>query len=337
RAAVRRRPVPARALRLLPASDAPRAAELLTALVRTHPDLAESLLPDLPAERGAIEAVLADDTRLPAASGLPPLLTAPPWTRPRRKAKPVVIEGLPSPGTSAIVWAQGERESWASRTSVLWRWPEGDLERAGSLGALPEHQQIATVVGGPEDDVRPYLPAWTPPPFGDVADWMRAVVARFGPDARDAALVAALRAPATASGLLLPLLSDEIARSMAEWLVRLKSTGRTARAWFARHGLTAVPALIPDALAAPGPARDAAEAPCGSSRTGAAPPRSSRPPASTATRPPPRSKRSWTPTPWRSCPRRSRPSGTGRTRACSRSSSCATGRTPCRTTPSGTS
>ncbi|WP_316043420.1 DUF4132 domain-containing protein [Actinomadura sp. CNU-125] len=54
---------------------------------------------------------------------------------------------------------------------------------------------------------------------------------------------------------------------MADWLVRLKTAGKTARAWFARHGLAAAPALIPTRWARrPGAARR--EAPAPDRRTG---------------------------------------------------------------------
>ncbi|MBE1537273.1 DUF4132 domain-containing protein [Actinomadura algeriensis] len=72
---------PARAMRLLPGP-----SELLTAHVRARPDLAEAVLPTLPAEaREPIRAILADDSRLPAARDLPPPLTDAP--RPRGRAK----------------------------------------------------------------------------------------------------------------------------------------------------------------------------------------------------------------------------------------------------------
>ena len=75
----------------------------------------------------------------------------------------------------------------------------------------------------------------------------------------DAVLLAARRDPVNCGPMLLPYLSDDIARLTADWLARLKQAGRTARAWFARHGLAAVPALLPDALGKAGAARRAAE------------------------------------------------------------------------------
>ncbi|OLT35567.1 hypothetical protein BJF79_32250 [Actinomadura sp. CNU-125] len=113
---------------------------------------------------------------------------------------------------------------------------------------------------GPEDLARPLLKGWEPNDLYEVNEWLPALVARHGLDAHDPALFLARRQPAALGQYLVPLLSDEIARTMAEWLVRLKAGARTARAWFRRHGTAAAPALIPDALGKAGPARRAAEA-----------------------------------------------------------------------------
>ncbi|MEV5827369.1 DUF4132 domain-containing protein [Spirillospora sp. NPDC052242] len=254
---------PARAMRLLPEVDEPQVAELLTGHVRSHPDLAEETLPALSATaRTRVREILDANTRVPAATDLPPLLTEPPWMRPRAKAKAVVIKGLAPTGHRAAVWEPDEREAWTSRTPYLWRWSDRlDFAKlAGKLDKIPPHQQVVVLVKGPEDAVRPLLAGWEPPAAWDTADWMRVLVGRFGTDAHDPALSAARANPANLAGVLLPLLSDEIARAMADWLVRLKTASRTARAWFARHGAAAVPALVPDALGKAGAARRAAEA-----------------------------------------------------------------------------
>ncbi|WP_344628553.1 DUF4132 domain-containing protein, partial [Kitasatospora arboriphila] len=59
--------------------------------------------------------------------------------------------------------------------------------------------------------------------------------------------------------LLLPYLDGRVAATMADWLVRLKSAGDTARAWFGRHGLDAARLLVPAAVGKAGPARHGAE------------------------------------------------------------------------------
>ncbi|MFV2178856.1 DUF4132 domain-containing protein [Actinomadura sp. LOL_016] len=256
---------PARAMRLLPQADAPQAADLLSAHVRTHPELAGEVLPGLPAAaQTAIRKIMAANTRLPQATDLPPLLAEPPWTRPRPKTKPVVIENLPSPGVATATWEPGEREAWLAGTPLLWRWgdrldPEKQAAKFVS-GTLAEHQEPELFGKGPDDLVRPLLAGWEPPDAWEPADWMRIIVARFETDAAGPALFAARRTPASnVAEILLPLLTDEIARTMADWLHRLKTAGGTARAWFARHGLAAVPVLVPDALGKADASRRAAE------------------------------------------------------------------------------
>ncbi|MCP9948568.1 hypothetical protein [Actinomadura madurae] len=123
-AAARRFPV--RALRLLAAAPrGPEVEELLRAHLLTHPDLAEAMPPELPEEsRAAVEAARASIVRLPEApdGALPPLLADPPWTRPRSRARPVVIKDLGSPGTRSIAWEPGERDEWRVDLHHLWRW-----------------------------------------------------------------------------------------------------------------------------------------------------------------------------------------------------------------------
>jgi hypothetical protein len=111
----------------------------------------------------------------------------------------------------------------------------------------------------PEELARPWLAGWKPRHIWHVEKPILAIVARFEADAADCALFIARRDKAGAGRALMPLLTDEIARTMADWLVHRKKLDKTARAWFARHGLTAVPALIPDALGKAATARRAAE------------------------------------------------------------------------------
>ncbi|GGV24095.1 hypothetical protein GCM10010182_53080 [Actinomadura cremea] len=241
-----------------PRRDRPGVPEL-----RMAPDLAESLLPDLPPEaRRTVRTALDASTRLPHARELPALLTEPPWTRAGRTAKPVVLKDLPSPGTRAVAWAPGEREEWTARRPASAAYAR-DLEPARAVaefeaGTLPYYETNALFARGPEELVRPLLATWRPDPW-NADDWLPFIVGRFGADAAGAALATARQNPAALAGVLLPLRSDEIARTMAGWLVRLKTASRTARAWFGRHGAAAAPALIPDALGRAGAARRAAE------------------------------------------------------------------------------
>ncbi|WP_207400984.1 hypothetical protein, partial [Actinomadura roseirufa] len=252
---------PARALRLLAgAADAPGAAELLSAHLLTHPDLVDAMLPVLPEKaRAAIGAVRESSVRLPDADALPAPLVDPPWTRPRAKTKPVVIKGLTPPGTRSVHWAPGEREEWTVDLHHRWRWAEKlswhQQVKKFEAGDLPAASQPMLFLEAPEELVRPLLPGWKPPHVGHVHEWMPVVVARFGPDALDAALDVASRDPARLGWILLPYLSDEVAWCMADWHARLKQAGRAARAWFDRHGTAAVPMLAPAALGRAGAGR----------------------------------------------------------------------------------
>ncbi|MBO2457166.1 DUF4132 domain-containing protein [Actinomadura violacea] len=261
---------PARALRLLAAAaaaDRPAVAELLPAHLTAHPALVDELLPELPETvRETVRKARQDGARAPEAdpASLPPLLVDPPWNRPRAKSKPVVIKDLPAPGARAIAWRPGEREDWTVDLHHYWRWVDR-LDWPTQVakfrkGELLAHMQPMLFVEGPEELVRPLLAGWNPPEPWYVDEWMRVVVARFELDALDAAVLAARRDPAGVGAILMPYMSDEVARLMADWLVRLKQAGRTARAWFTRHGLDTVPALLPGALGKAGAERRAAEA-----------------------------------------------------------------------------
>ncbi|WP_141584607.1 DUF4132 domain-containing protein [Actinomadura sp. WMMA1423] len=259
---------PRRALRLLsPDVRRPEVRDVLRTQLLLHPDLAEEMLPELPEEsRAAVEAIRESIVRVPEASAdaLPPLLADPPWTRPRRKSKPVVIKGLEPPGTRLIAWKPGERDAWTVDLRHMWRWVNrmewpAHAEKFKD-GALSGPEQLVLFVEAPEDLVRPLLAGWEPPDAWRMEEALRVVVARFEVDALAPALLAARRAPATAGAVLLPFLSDEVACLMADWLVRLKQAGRTARVWFGRHGLAAVPSLVPSAVGKAGAQRRAAEA-----------------------------------------------------------------------------
>ncbi|MEU5990495.1 DUF4132 domain-containing protein [Spirillospora sp. NPDC047418] len=258
---------PARAMRLLAASSAaPGVEPVLRQHVLTHPDLLGEMLPELPEEsRAAIEGLRDPGARVPEAppEALPPLLTAPPWTRPRTKAKPVVIKDVPSPGTRSIAWKPGERDAWRADLHHRWRWAERldwNVQAAKfRKGELPAFQEIAFLVEAPEELVRPLLADWKPSHAWMMEEAGPVLAARFELDMLDGAVRLARLGPANYGRLLLPYLSDDVARLMADWLARLKQAGKTARTWFGRHGLAAVPALLPDALGKAGNARRAAE------------------------------------------------------------------------------
>ncbi|QKW38205.1 DUF4132 domain-containing protein [Actinomadura sp. NAK00032] len=260
---------PVRAMRLLPESRKPRAAELLSAHVRANPGIAAEVATGLSARRRErIREILDANTRVPQTPDVPPLLSEPPWTRPRKAAKSVVIKDLPAPGSDAVVWGPGERDVWAARESDLWdRRAEGtdfaqravDVEEGRGFYMT---DRPTLFLRGPLDLVRPLLPRWEPSnnEMWEVHEWLPPLVARHGTHACGPALAVAGRDPGAFGQYLLPLLTDEVAVTMADWLVRLKAGGRTARAWLRRHGTAAAPSLIPDALGKAGPARRGAEA-----------------------------------------------------------------------------
>ncbi|MEV5408184.1 DUF4132 domain-containing protein [Thermopolyspora sp. NPDC052614] len=242
-------------------------AELLGAQVRAHPELTRVVLPGLPEEsRTAIETIQrADAARLPDASveALPPLLTAPPWTRRRKVGKPVVIAGLTPPAGQVVRWAPGERERWAKgayrysggRTQEDW---DKLLEDVQAGVTLYESQRQSLVIGGPLDRVRPLLDDWQPRGrnWAYDGDWLWPVAARFELEALP--LVLRMANLVIDGGLLVPFLDARVAALMVEPLMRMKRTRKLVLAWLERHGVETVPYLVPAALGKPGASRRAA-------------------------------------------------------------------------------
>lgn len=114
-------------------------------------------------------------------------------------------------------------------------------------------------VHGDEDVVAPLLATWDPDDLWDGEDTLKPIAARFGLAALPMLLRAVPRQPSALAPLFLPFVDADVARHMADWAVRLKSTASTARAWFARHGVAAAPLLVPAAVGKAGAARNAAE------------------------------------------------------------------------------
>ncbi|MHA6760003.1 DUF4132 domain-containing protein [Streptacidiphilus sp. PAMC 29251] len=266
---------PRRALRLLAtAANAPTAAtakparELLLLHVSAHRELAAAALPGLAPELAATVApLLTRSDRIAEApvEALPALLVSPPWTRRRPAAKPRVLTGLaPSPEQPQLAWAEGEQQDWAVDRS--WHMgqsplPDWDTQiETMRAGRLQWYLAVHLFVDGPTEQVQPLLADWDPGESWDTVNILRPIVAKHGVLALPPVLRAAVRTPASAGSLLLPFLDVRAARLMAEWLVRLKSAGQTARTWFARHGLPAVALLVPDAVGPAGAARKRAEA-----------------------------------------------------------------------------
>ncbi|WP_156753957.1 WGR domain-containing protein, partial [Actinokineospora pegani] len=220
--------------------------------------------------RAALDRLLAATReRLPAAdpADLPPVLADPPWLREKAKTQAVVVAGLEPLGADAITWAAGEQDEWLASAD--------DAERPHELAGGEEivwndlfdefvHTSywlsMPLIVLGPEDRSRDLARRLRPNHVWEMGEWFRAAVGRFGLDTLDLLLHIAADQPAIAAPYLAPFTGPRVARAMAGWLVRLKTTRATAVAWFARHGAAAVRPLVPDALAKPGKARTAAEA-----------------------------------------------------------------------------
>ncbi|NDU73910.1 DUF4132 domain-containing protein [Actinomadura sp. DSM 109109] len=199
---------------------------------------------------------------------LPKALLDPPWARRPAPAtsgdEPITVPGLVAPDGRAIVWEPGERESWAARRpSESWKgdeWEEAaESFRDGGMGYEPTRATF--LAQAPEHLARPLLAGWDPKVTWDFAHSLRPIVARFETAAWDVAVRLAKQNPIGTGPVLLPFLSADVARLVADWLYRLKSVQKLARAWFERHGLAAVPYLVPDALGKRvGPRRNAVKA-----------------------------------------------------------------------------
>ncbi|MFF2010543.1 WGR and DUF4132 domain-containing protein [Streptomyces sp. NPDC058195] len=268
--AMRRYPV--RAVRLLaaeadgrPASSS-RSLQLLRSHVGAQREVVSLALGGLaPEVVEIVEPLLNPVGLIPDAplDDLPSLLTAPPWSRPRTAAKPTVVTGLSAVSEPSVAWLPGEQASWAAASTWYTSKRGGDLEE--TLDAVrhePSGDALRPAwafVHGPEEAVAPLLSVWDPTDLWEGEDTLKPIAARFGPAALPLLVRAVPRQPGTLAPLLLPFVDVHVARHMADWAVRLKSTATTARSWFARHGAAAAPLLVPDAVGKAGAARRAAE------------------------------------------------------------------------------
>ncbi|MGI5171187.1 DUF4132 domain-containing protein [Spirillospora sp. CA-253888] len=200
---------------------------LLRELLAAHPELVAAL----PREHARSIAPVPD------AEDLPELLVRPPWTRRRAKVRPVAPDGpLPPLPEPAMVWLEGEREDWDGRTQSMAAW----AVRYPIDWAAAEQWESS-----------PYR--WHP------EQWLWTLVARHGLQGLPVATWVASRFPVSVGEALLPYLAPEVARMMADWIARLRTGRSIARRWVRRHGLTAVPLLLPLAFGDAGPERRGAE------------------------------------------------------------------------------
>jgi hypothetical protein len=218
----------------------------------------------------AARAVVRPTERLPDATDeqLPGVLVSPPWTKRRGKTKPVVLAGLTAPDTTELTWTPGEQRQWAALAdryryhSGQGDWQSPELLAAVADGTLYPYWQPHVLLHAPMELALPVLRDWLPPERTRGIDgWGRPLLGRFGLDAVPAVLSSGvLRDPnATRVPVLGPILNAATASAMAGMFARLKSLRGTARAWFLRHGVAAVPMLVPAALGTPGAERTGAE------------------------------------------------------------------------------
>ncbi|MFJ8128916.1 WGR and DUF4132 domain-containing protein [Streptomyces hydrogenans] len=264
---------PARALRLLALAaradtpEGPLVRRMLAGHVAAHRALTLAVLSELPAEAAGIVEPLTraqDTTHDAAPADLPALLARPPWTVRRPAAKPVVVTGPVAPSGTRLVWREGERRTWATAESWVTGWqpyePLDVLVDKLLDGRLHHWHTVGVLVNGPAERVRPFLADWDGTEYCyDGAEVFKPLVAAHEAAALPPILRMAPLHPAPMAEVLLPYLDVRVARLMAGWLFRLKTAGRTARAWLLRHGTEAARLLVPDAVGAAGPERTAAE------------------------------------------------------------------------------
>ncbi len=254
---------PVVALERFAAAGGAQVRPLLERHLRGHLDLADRV--DLPEDvRAFVEEVRAERAGIEDApsDALPAILVDPPWVvkEKPKPAKPVVVKGLTAPDHRAVEWEPGERAAWDVKFSNTYRtddWaPLIDLFRAGNLDY---ERQVGLFLSGPVDELRSLVPDWNRGMSSTPTFFAKCVVARFEVDAIPNALELAVELKGDQDGLVLPLVSLETARLVAQWLVKLKSTRELCVTWLRRHPLHAARFLVPDAVGPAGAARRAAE------------------------------------------------------------------------------
>ncbi|GLW70922.1 hypothetical protein Kpho02_32210 [Kitasatospora phosalacinea] len=262
---------PVRALRLL-AADAQgggaTARHLLDRQLRSCAGELDALLERVdPVTAAFLRSLPAAGPAAPAAAERewPAVLASPPWERPRRSGRPRVVDGLAVDESSALHWQEGERESWMAPALASHEWrvhPEDtDWAAFGPRAFVEARGTWATcqvLWQAPVEVLTPHLLRWEPEELYYGLESLRPIVAKYGPAAVPLALRTVRARPAQMAPLLLPVREVAAARLMAEGLVTRKSVRRTARAWFARHGVAGALLLVPDAVGPTGPARTAA-------------------------------------------------------------------------------
>jgi hypothetical protein len=233
------------AARLAPTMTAEERSRLVA--IAALPDTALRVHLD-PTEQAALDDLFATTGFRPEAASedLPPLLVNPSWTRKRPKA--VTVKGLKAPAESHLIWAEGEQEAWnaipdPTRHNEFW------LENFGTLPDLDAYSWRLTrfLAHGALELAEPRLEEWDGSERNFRASDLQLILARFGERVVDRVLSQS-HADDDCFELPGPLLSLKAARITAERLVRIKAARPHALRWLDRHGLAAVPYLVPDAL-----------------------------------------------------------------------------------------
>ncbi|RSN72000.1 DUF4132 domain-containing protein [Actinomadura sp. WAC 06369] len=200
-----------------------------------------------------------------AADSLPRVLVAPAWTRASEISAPVTVPGLTAPDEVAIHWPDGAHAAWAEADIKEWAglygvkpdwddiWLPGDWRTSGIVLPLVFAQ-------APLEVAEPLLARWETTDTHRVGNAIKRTVARFGTRVHPHLLPGARGNARSYGEFLLPFLSAEVAALMADWFVRTKSMRKVAATWLEWHGTGAARLLVPAALGAAGPARQAAEA-----------------------------------------------------------------------------
>jgi hypothetical protein len=233
------------AARLAPTFTADQRARLVAVAALPDPALRVHLSET---ERAALDELFASTGHVPEAAPeeLPPLLVTPPWARKGRKARRVVIEELEAPA-SQLLWSGDEREAWSEALD-----PDDDgvdyWSATGEEKGLDafSYRLTAYLAEGNVEKAKSYLDKWKGDEYCGGEHELQRILARFGEGVIDRVLLMPAKNHRFTK-LPGPVLSEGAARIAAARLAR-KASSRSAIRWFDRHGLAAVPYLVPDAL-----------------------------------------------------------------------------------------
>ncbi|TDZ79651.1 hypothetical protein DE4585_03399 [Mycobacteroides salmoniphilum] len=233
----------------------PASAELLAMHLALRPHLAAHL------PQGSVPVPEAAPTV--GAADLPELLVCPPWTTKPPKAKPVVFSELPSPPDVELSWTPDELEklkNFPEHVPRLGARAWGDLEADAECGKLSGFDFQSILLSGPLELARKLIgghrvPLWC----FSTGYWFPAALHRHGPALGALATLLAEKEPESASALLGPIITREVAETHALWLAgKRRLLAIAARVYLRRHGAAVAPMLVPAALGPLGALRDSA-------------------------------------------------------------------------------